>query len=960
MCNKTVKIYDFILDSDVDILVITESWLGEDDPVVIGESTPSGYALFNCPRIGDKHGGLVFISKSNLKLSIQQVARNSNMYTTFEYACVSDISKSFRLIAIYRPPPSTENGFTTATFLEEFDNFLCDISELPGKPLIVGDFNLHVDVPSKPEVSHYLASLSQHDFCQVVDRPTHKGGHILDHIICHPDDDLLTDCKVSPNRYGSDHHMIECRINKLKPIPERKTINMRNFKDLDMEVFKDALSHELCDLALLSDPEEQSVQYNIRLRGILDEYCPEQIRSRKVIRDPVWFDDKVRDARRKRRRYERKWRKSLSESDHERYIVQNKIVNDLIVMSKTEYYKNTLAEADSKTMYRTVNSLLNKSNAVLPSTSSNESLSNNFANFFSEKVDKIRSELDSSILNVSCKYNDKCNDICNDNSQVQFSKYTLCNNDQIDLYDVFTPVDEDEVRKILSKIPNKSSSLDPLPTWLLKKCFDIFVPFMMSFINNSFQAGHFPSILREAVISPLIKKSTLNPDILKNYRPVSNLPTLGKILEYPAVSRLNDHLKSQDLTEKFQSAYKTAHSTETALLRVRNDIVNELDQGKIVMLVLLDMSAAFDTIDHDILVNRLNNEYGIGGCVLNWFSSYLKDRTSRVCVLGNYSSVHPLKYGVPQGSVAGPPIFTLYSKPVTAIFRHFNIAYHVYADDTQLYVSYDPKVPGDFDVVQRRLMDCIAEVKVWMLSNKLRLNDTKTEFFIINSPRQLNLVAGVKLKIGGSEIDPSLSIKNLGIIFDPHMNMDLHVNLLCRTVNFHLKNISRIRRFIDQNTCAHAVRSLVLSRLDYGNSLLGGISCSSLKRLQKLQNRAARLVYCVDRRTSAAPLLRDLHWLPVQQRINFKILLHVYNCVNSLGPSYLSDVVSLYQCARAGLRSSKDKTRLAVHVNKRAIGSTAFSHMGPRLWNDLPIFIRTASSVQSFKKLLKTHLFPAH
>ena len=249
-----------------------------------------------------------------------------------------------------------------------------------------------------------------------------------------------------------------------------------------------------------------------------------------------------------------------------------------------------------------------------------------------------------------------------------------------------------------------------------------------------------------------------------------------------------------------------------------------------------------------------------------------------------------------------------------------------------------------------------------MLCNKLRLNDTRTEFFLISSPTQLSLVAGVKLKIGGSEIDPSGTIRNLGVTFDPHMKMDFQVNSLCCTVNFHLKfylrNIARIRRFIDQDTWAHAVRSLVLSRLDYGNSLLGGISSSSVKRLQKLQNRATCLILRVNRRTGAGPLLRELHWLPVQQGINFKILLHVYNCVNSLGPSYLSNAVRHYHCAHAGLRSSKDTIRLAVHINNRAIGTTAFSYLGSKLWNDLPIFICAACSVQSFK-MLKTHLFPS-
>ena len=300
----------------------------------------------------------------------------------------------------------------------------------------------------------------------------------------------------------------------------------------------------------------------------------------------------------------------------------------------------------------------------------------------------------------------------------------------------------------------------------------------------------------------------------------------------------------------------------------------------------------------------------------------------------------------------------MYSKPITDILKRFNVAHHIYADDTQLYVSYDPKAPGDFEAAQLNLANCIAEVKRWMLKNKLKLNDTKTELFIITSPRQINLALRVNLKIGESVIDPSPSIRNLGITFDHHLNMDLQVNSLCRTVNYHLRNISRIRRFIDQDTCAHAVRSLVLSRLDYGNSLLGGISRYNVERLQRLQNRAARLIFCVGRRTSSSPLLRELHWLPVQQRIEFKILLHVYNGVNSLGPTYLSDILSHYNCKRTGLRSSQDKTRLSVPVNRRVIGDSSFSFLGPKLWNALPIFIRIAPNVQSFKKMLKTHLFP--
>ena len=249
-----------------------------------------------------------------------------------------------------------------------------------------------------------------------------------------------------------------------------------------------------------------------------------------------------------------------------------------------------------------------------------------------------------------------------------------------------------------------------------------------------------------------------------------------------------------------------------------------------------------------------------------------------------------------------------------------------------------------------------------MRANKLKLNDSKTELFLISSPRHAAAVSqlGIDLKIGGSVITPSSCITNLGIVFDSNLNMKQHVSKLCRTVNFHIRNLWRIRRFIDRTTCAHAVRSLILSRLDYCNSLLGGLPKSDMQRLQRLQNRAARLVYHVDRRTSAAPLIRELHWLPVQQRVYFKILVHVYNCLQGSSPQYLHDLICLYTPGHAGLRSTHDSTRLVTPSTKRAYGDKCFSVLGPKLWNNLPRSLREVNSVQIFKKHLKTYLFPKY
>lgn len=945
--EKSIFVHDYLLDKDIDILVITETWLGVEDPVIIGECTPSGYVFFNCPRPGDRHGGIAIICKSALKLSISQ---SSIDVVTFEHLSITDNSKSFRLTAIYRPPPSDENQFNYHQFLEEFDEFLNHLSDFPGKPIIMGDLNVHVNKPEDNDVGKYLTCISEHGFQQYVRGVTHKRGNTLDHVICHPEDDLLSLCEVSPFRYGSDHHMIQCTLNMVKPPPDRRLVTSRSYKNMDMSAFSSDLANASKRILNIDDPNIQAEQYNIVIRNVLDKHCPEKTRSYKVIRNPKWYTDEVRDARRKRRQLERKWRKTCNNEDHDKFIVQNTRVKQLIVESKISHFKERLENADSKNMFRTLNSLLNFSARKLPACSSNSTLSDNFACFFSNKVSDIRKKLDDESCNV--QYNVSYNEqMCN-------SDFQCCFNDVDSKLDYLSFVTEEEVRNIISKLNNKNSPQDPIPTWLLKQNIDILLPVITSIINKSFKAGCFPQILRHAVISPIIKKSSLNPDILKNCRPVSNLPTLGKIIEYPAISRFNSHLHNNNLSEIFQSAYKPSHSTETALLKVKTDILNELDKGNAIALVLLDLSAEFDTIDHTIFGERMQRELGILGKARNWFDSYLSDRSSRVCVLGEFSGSHPLKFGVPQGSVAGPSIFSAYAQSVADIIKSYDIFYHLYADDIQLYTSFDPSSEDSMFQAERLLTTCIADIRSWMCVNKLMLNDSKTELFMISSPWYFNDVSNFSLKIGGSVIKPSQSIRNLGVMFDCSISMNDHVSFLCKTVNFYLRCLRKIRRYIDRTTCAHAVRSLILSRLDYCNSLLAGLSVTDIRRLQKLQNRAARLIYQVNRRTSAPPLLRELHWLPVQQRIEFKTLVHVYNCLSGSSPVYLQKLISKYTGGRPGLRSSVDHTRLVIQRTRKSYGDRSFSVIGPRLWNDLPRNIREAPNLKCFKKQLKTYLFP--
>ena len=523
----------------------------------------------------------------------------------------------------------------------------------------------------------------------------------------------------------------------------------------------------------------------------------------------------------------------------------------------------------------------------------------------------------------------------------------------------FEPVDENEICKIISRLANKSCSLDILPTWMVKQCTNIIVPKLTYIVNLSLSTGVFPDVLKQAVITPILKKPSLDTNQLKNYRPVSNIPMWSKVIEKAVASRLNDHLVDNHLNETFHSAYRALHRTETSLLKVKNDIMCALDQRRAVFVVLLDLSAAFDTVDYHIFLKRLSDTFCIKDTALHWFSSYLQGRRNRVVVSGSYSCEHIMDYGLPQASVIGPMGFSLYTHPLGKVIRRHHVNYHMYADDTQLYVDFDPTVLGEKEKALNILTSCIDDIIVWMRRNKLKLNAEKTEFFVAASKNNLSHVQDVSLNIGHSTVTPSTNIRNLGVMFDPVMSMSSQVNSICSSTNYHLRNIARIRKNIDHDTCHHVVRCLVTSRLDYCNSLLYGITKAHFKRLTGIQYRAAKLVLAVNCwRAHGSPLLAQLHWLPIEKRIQFKTLLYVFKCLNDIAPPYLSDMFHLHQSNRQGLRSSSDRTRLTTHKSRLSYGKHAFSHSAAELWNSLPIIVRDSSCVVTFKSKLKTYLFP--
>lgn len=372
--------------------------------------------------------------------------------------------------------------------------------------------------------------------------------------------------------------------------------------------------------------------------------------------------------------------------------------------------------------------------------------------------------------------------------------------------------------------------------------------------------------------------------------------------------------------------------------------------------VMLDLSAAFDTIDHKTLLNRLEHHFGVAGKPLELVTSYLRDRYQTVTIDGKLSKPVLMEYSVPQGSVLGPKFFTMYTKPVGAICKKHGLSHHFYADDSQLYLSFKPTSVVTRTEAIRRVESCLNEIVSWMNNNMLKLNADKTEVIFFTSQNNEKHIETITVKIGDAEIKPSECVRNLGAFLDSKMNMDKHINTVCRSGYTQLRQIGHIRKYLTTDATKSLVNSLVTSRLDYCNALLSGVPKTLLGRLQTLQNTAARIITRTSRYEHITPVLKELHWIPVSHRVEFKILVITYKALHDQSPGYIKDMLEVYQPAR-NLRSQNTNQLVVPRTKTVRYGGRSFSSVAPRLWNALPVSIRNSGSVTVFKKLLKTHMF---
>ncbi len=930
--KKAAPIASVVRDGRIDCLLVTETWLQETDTEShIKDLTPEGFNFLHQTRktgttIGSdaRGGGVGCFTDERCKSSTVP----SKPYSSFEHLITPvDFGKvKINIVTVYRPPGSPE-------FLDQLQDLLSDVTALQSSFILTGDLNMHLDVADNPETLKFNEILQNFNLKQHVTTSTHIQGHTLDVFITPEDCNYIVDMSVSDGI--SDHLLITATLSfKIPNTSNHTTSTFRPIKKINLPAFKS----DLAESDLIKNPATTASslynQYHSVMAGLLDRHAPTRTRSfPSRPRDP-WINEGILEAKREKRRLERVWRRTGLASDRKRYSTQVHHYNRLLSHSKGDWYSQMIDENkdDPRKLWNSINRILHRNEASpLPDCSDKADLANSFGTYFKDKITKIRTAF--SLDDPTAQ------------SKPDYTPPPLT---------AFTPATEEEVRKLISSSPNKSCDLDPCPTSLVKDCIDLLVTPITNIINLSLSEGIFPDCFKQALISPLLKKPSLPKNEFKNYRPVSNLNFISKIMEKVVASQIKSHVDRFGLDNEFQSAYKSFHSTETALLSVQNDIYEAMGKGEVTALTLLDLSAAFDTIDHRILLDRLADWFGITKGALKWLVSYLKNRSQSINIQGNVSIPITLLFGVPQGSVLGPLLFILYTTPLSKILSSAkDIKHHLYADDTQAYTSFNITT---FKTYIKQLQNCLVSVKEWMYHNLLKLNPDKTEFLLIgNKCHREKFVSEFPIDILGNPLSPSDSARNLGVTFDADFSFKRHINNTVSSCYYYIRDIRRIRKHLNLNAATALANALVSSRLDYCNSLLYSVPACYIRKLERVQNSLARVVTLSPKFSHTSPLLKQLHWLPVKSRIHFKVALLTHKAIHSKQPPSLAKHISVRTLDK-NLKSQSGNF-LNYSSALAGFGLKAFKSFAPVVWNKIPSVIRSINSVAAFRKTLKTHYF---
>lgn len=912
-------------DIAVDIMAINETWLrqGEEGraPCV------PGYRLRHVPRprsVRGRGGGVGFYVRCGVRA--RTVPHPPAPAVEQMWLRLNVNSHSVIIGTAYRPPWLDVN-----IFLDAITDSLSSFSGAD-RVILLGDFNINMLNPCDNKTKLLNNFLLCFKLLQIVTEPTHFTDHseTLIDVVC-------TDARVRNISVAHipelGHHAIisiEFYFKLEKPSPH--WVTYRPLKDILLELFsKDLNRMDWEYIESLEDVNSMVATFNEYILNLFDLHAP---LKKVLIKENChpWITDTVKEMIKLRDKCHGRAKATGSSRHIDSYKELKYLVRAALESEKCAYFKiniNNNIKQPKKlwSQIKSTTSFSKRSEHSLPHFCSDP-----------EKINQHFLDVPGSgrVTNADLKY---------------FEHHRFGNT-----HFQLEPVPEDTVLRLLRSLKSNAQGCDHISLDMLMMTIPRTLTVITAIINRSITTSSFPDLWKLAIVRPIPKVS--NPSSIKELRPISLLPCLSKVLEKVVSNQFKAYLEEHNILPLAQSGFRRGHSTATALLDVVGNILEARDKGMGTMLVLLDFSRAFDSINTSLLLSKLSF-YGCQPETVQWFKSYLTHRSQIVQVTNDgdgttkSSGSSYVDRGVPQGSILGPLLFILYSADITNCL--LNTKFHLYADDLQMYLSFHPH---QTDESVTKMNEDLDRISAWSIRSSLVLNPVKSKYLVMGSRVFLNKVGNGHLgvKIGGCPIERVREARNLGVLFDEHLHFETHITEAVRNCFYRLKLLYRVRPYISVDMRILLCESLVLSKLNYADTVYGACILGRTEKLiQRVQNACARFCFNVPPRSHITPFLNKGNLMRMSDRRKLHLATLLFGTILTKTPLYLYNKLTWSRDV------NKVKTRASSYLlltltHRTAAFRGSFKFAASRCWNDLPPPFRAIKSVTAFKHKYKKYL----
>ncbi len=904
LVNKVDQLRVILDGSPIDVLAVSETWL--DDAIMDHEMNIEGYSFYRNDR--NRNGGGVALYVSNTVVHEHLPSSSNKDIETCWIEVKLNNQGPVRVCACYRPPNVN---------VDYFNRFVDELEEALGKDgniVVLGDLNINYDLNENLANNpiHYVENLL--NVQQLVTEPTrvtNRSSSTIDLILSSIPEKHV---KTGVIRYTlSDHYMIYTVLEGKSARTEPRILTYRNYDKFDDVSFCNDLNNaiERSNVMLCTDVNEAWKQWKLVFEKVCNQHAPiKHVRVRN--RNNPWVTADIIKLMYKRDYVHGIAVKNNDPHLYAEYCLLRNQVTSSIQESKRSYYESEIKLNENKKggTWKVLNKLIPSKSKTASCQLNPEELNDYF-----------------------CSIGKKLGDKYDKNPEYEWKLPKSIH--QFRFYEITQTM----VLKELKGIPDKSN-IDVLGIdgKILRIAASCISESLTHLFNLSLCTGIIPTDWKKARVVPIYKGKGKQSD-KSNYRPISMISHISKILEREVQQQLLYYLIKHSFITKDQSAYLKFHSTLTSLHKVACDWYDAINDGDISCTCFLDLAKCFDTINHDMLLYKMT-KYGIINDEIIWFKDYLNDRTQYVALNGKISTEKSVQIGVPQGSVLGPILFLLFVNDLPSIVS--NTQCNMFADDTLFYCS-----GSNISDIQECLQKDIDKVVKWLTENKLTLNVDKCCTMAISHPHKV-ADKSLKIIINNQQIENVSNCKYLGVNIDQALNWSSHINTVCKMISSKIGVLRRLSNVLPSHILNTVYNSIVKPHFDYCVSVWGYYNVTDIDQLQKLQNRAARIVSGVfDFNISSDDLICNLKWLRVKELRDLQTLSIMYKCQQNKAPNYLSDKFSLL--SDVSNYNTRRKNLYNVEQFKSKTAEQSLSYNGPILFNSLPKDIRCAEDFKDFK-----------